>query len=68
MTFGNAALRHGLSLIVFLKWIDYSNSPVIQDLVYKDSFSANISTMQWDYMIKGGKHSTIEWSFNCKYV
>ena len=24
VTFGNAALRHGLSLIVFLKWIDYS--------------------------------------------
>ena len=25
MTFGNAAIRHGLSLIVFLKWIDYSS-------------------------------------------
>ena len=24
MTYGNAAARHGLSLIVFLKWIDYS--------------------------------------------
>ena len=23
MTFGNAAVRHSLSLIVFLKWIDY---------------------------------------------
>ena len=26
MTFGNAATRHGLSLIVFLKWIDYSDA------------------------------------------
>ena len=25
MTFGNAALRHSLSLIIFLKWIDYSS-------------------------------------------
>ena len=24
MTFGNAAIRHSLSLIVFLKWIDFS--------------------------------------------
>ena len=24
MTFDNAALRHSLSLIIFLKWIDYS--------------------------------------------
>ena len=24
MTFDTAAVRHGLSLIVFLKWIDYS--------------------------------------------
>ena len=24
MTFGKAALRHSLSLIVFLKWIDYN--------------------------------------------
>ena len=24
MTFGNTAIRHGLSLIVFLKWIDYN--------------------------------------------
>ena len=24
MTFGNAALRHSLSLIIFLKWIDYN--------------------------------------------
>ena len=24
MTFGNAAIRHGLSLNIFFKWIDYS--------------------------------------------
>ena len=24
VTFGNAALRHSLSLIIFLKWIDYN--------------------------------------------
>ena len=46
MTFGNAAIRHGLSLIVFLKWIDYS-SIAIQKNFCEVQHKKHTSSLIW---------------------
>ena len=60
MTFGNAAIRHGLSLIVFLKWIDYSPihsiscvATLVSRLQWKQSFRARYA---WGRIMRGLTH------------
>ena len=42
MTFGNAAIRHGLSLIVFLKWINYNNTQYMHTYIYIYTFASPV--------------------------
>ena len=49
MTFGNAAVRHGLSLIVFLKWIDYSRISKLIPLIYQGRDKLSSSSLRQIY-------------------